>query len=90
MTDGLDERLALLARAPTHPRLGSLEEAVLGRIGAQATASARGILGVAVVLALVVGIAGGLLPDDRARASGQVSLSAAEKLAPSTLLLGAR
>ena len=90
MTD-LDAALATLARAPLHPGLGSIDDAVLAGLGARLSRGgiSNGSLGVAACAALAIGIAGATLPEEPARAASLTPLGAPLVLAPSTLLASA-
>ena len=90
MTD-LDTALATLARAPLHPRLGSIDDAVLAGLAARLSQGgiSNGSLGVAACAALAIGIAGAALPDQPNSGSSLTPLGAPLGLAPSTLLVSA-
>lgn len=87
MTD-LDAALATLARAPLHHGLGSIDDAVLAGLGARLSQGgiSNGSLGAAAGLALLIGVAGAVLPDKPTGAAPLTPLGAPLVLAPSTLL----
>ncbi len=90
MVQDLDAALGRLSAAPVHPGLGSIEDAVLGRLHAPVTASPLAGIGggaLAAVAALMLGVAsgGGAVPANAAR--GTLSpFGPSSPLAPSTLL----
>ena len=90
MTD-LDAALATLARAPLHPALDLIDDAVLAGLGVrlrQGGISNRS-LGVAACAALAIGIAGAALPGHPAGAASLPPIGTPLVLAPSTLLASA-
>ncbi len=90
----IDSALRRLAEAPPPAHLSQVDAAVFKRIeghrfgprNVAITYSAGGV----VMLALVMGIVGGLVPGESASRDALVPISNAAKLAPSTLLLGHR
>lgn len=87
----LDSALRRLSQQPPHPDLDVLEARVLEHVKRHSFAKEPlGVRAAAVGCALLIGVAGGMMPDAEARAerSGPV-LSEAIELAPSTLLFGA-
>lgn len=87
--DDLDAALARLADAPLPPRLATLHADVFARIAAQPPVRAGLGWGAgAVIVALIMGIAGAVIPMGGASAS-LAPLGADPWLAPSTLLAGA-
>jgi hypothetical protein len=88
MMDDLDQALRMLANAPAHPGLSSIDEAVFGRIAARNAAVVSGRVAlVAGVGAVLMGLAGAGLPSAPALAAPALSpFGAADPLAPSTLL----
>lgn len=95
MEDGaimiLDAALETLARAPLHPQLGSIDDAVLAGLGARLRQGgiSNGSLGVAACAALAIGVAGAALPSEPAGAASLTPLGSPLVLAPSTLLASA-
>lgn len=90
--DDLDLKLALLADAPAPPLLAGIEAGVFERIAARrAAAVSRPMLAGAAVLALVTGVAGGLLPLEAGQRPDTLApFGGAAPLAPSTLLASNR
>ena len=87
----LDKILGRIATDPAPPGLASTETEVLRRVEGQSFGSAdTGTLRIGIVaVALLMGVIGGALPDDYARAEGTLAPLAGElALAPSTLLGG--
>jgi len=87
----IDSALRRLAEAPPPAHLAQVDAAVFQRIEGHrfgpnnvVTTYRAGV----VTLALVMGIAGGLVPGESDSRDALVPISAAAKLAPSTLLLG--
>lgn len=93
MTQDLDAALRQLSSTPAHPRLASIEDAVLGRVHARPTASHAQGLGIgatAAVGALLLGIAASG-PLEASASPGTLSpFGPSSPLAPSTLLLASR
>ncbi|EXS70509.1 MULTISPECIES: hypothetical protein [unclassified Sphingobium] len=89
MTD-VDAALARLREAPVHPRLATIDEAVLNHMIARTSArdvSPAGFFGMAAVGALIMGIAGSSFPGEPVRLASSISpFGAPPMLAPSTLL----
>ncbi len=87
---GLDEMLDGLRAAPLPPRLMVIDNAVLSQIAerrASAGPLSGGMIGLAVVAALGMGLAGAVVPGTRAEAAPNLSpFGAPAALAPSTLL----
>ena len=89
----IDRALRRLAEDPVPSRLAATEALVLGKIsGPTSTHDVPVPFRVAAVTAaLAMGIAGGLLPSQSAKAEQTVTLiGAAGELAPSSLLMGRR
>lgn len=87
----LDSALHQLSQQPVHPNLDVLEAKVLEHIKRHSFSEAPlGVRAAAIGFALLIGVAGGMLPDAEARAKrAGPALSEALELAPSTLLGGA-
>lgn len=88
----IDQALICLSRDPVPDGLASIENVVLGRVAGHGYETqrlpARWPLAI-VTGALVMGVAGGLLPREDARAqSPLMPIGGAGEIAPSTLLTG--
>lgn len=92
--DAVDAALERLARAPGPTELDRLERTVLARVSADRPLQHRdsfGLSAVAALCALVLGVAGGVAPDQAdARNRPLLPLAGASELAPSSLLAGHR
>jgi hypothetical protein len=88
--NGLDEMLEELRAAPLPSRLMAIDDAVLLQLAerrAGATPLSSGMVGLAVVVALGMGVAGAVIPGTRAEAAPSLSpFGAPVHLMPSTLL----
>lgn len=88
--NSLDQMLESLGDAPMPPRLMAIDNAVFAELAARQSGAAslpRGMVGLAVVAALGMGLAGAVVPGTRADASpGLTPFGAPAALAPSTLL----
>ena len=87
----VDLRLNALAEQAVPPALASLDAHVLARVAGHSFAKeSLWVRTTAIAFAMLMGVAGGMLPDTRTRA-GQPApgLSEAAEFAPSTLLAGA-
>ena len=87
----LDSALRQLSQQPVHSGLDLIEAKVLEHVERHSFSEVSlGVRAAAIGFALLIGVAGGMLPDAKARAqrSGP-ALSEAIELAPSTLLAGA-
>ena len=86
----LDAALHQLCEEPVPPQLASLDARVLARVEDHSFAKEPLRTSVAAIgLALLIGVAGGMLPDaEPGPKRVSPDLSEATKLAPSTLLLG--
>ncbi len=86
----LDSALHQLSQQPVHPDLDLLEAKILEHVERHSfSQEPRGVRAAAIMFALLIGVAGGMLPDAKARAEAGPALSEAIALAPSTLLVGA-
>ena len=87
----LDSALRQLSQQPVHPGLDVLEATVLEHVERHSFSEEPLRVGAAAIgFALLIGVAGGMLPDAEARAEhSRPALSEAMELAPSTLLAGA-
>lgn len=88
MTEDLDQLLGRLAHRAAHPRLDAVSQAVLDQVAATPMPRRDTFLltsAVAAMVAVGIGVAGGLAEPARAHATG---LDAGMALAPSTLLGG--
>ena len=92
--DDIDEALAWLATDRVPARLAATETVILARVSGHCfgTSEIPGAWRTAgVAAALIMGIAGGLLPNESARATHSLSpLDGSSALAPSALLTGHR
>ena len=87
--DDLDRALARLADVPAPTALDDMEARVLARISAGSAPRTGLHVGVVIIAALAIGVAGGGVPAT-ASAPGSLSpLTGGSPLAPSTLLAGA-
>src|SRR3546814_3096198 len=85
MTD-IDAELARLREMPVHPRLASIDAAVLADVAIQAAGSrplSGTVFGMAAISALAIGIAGSALPGTPVRAASVAPFGAPPALAPS-------
>lgn len=85
----LDSVLAQLRDAPTDARLAGLEGAVLDELAARRSGvqALRGpMMGIAACAALLMGVAGAVLPASPVRADDPLMLGAPAGLVPSSLL----
>ena len=92
MSEDIGEALARLSRAPVPAALVSVDATVMARV-AELPRRLRevppGVFVLAVAVALLMGLAGGVLPDGPANAEEPLSpIDSATRLAPSTLLGG--
>ena len=94
MAMDLDTALRRLAEAPVPPRLKAVEGQVIGRVASHRFGRRGESLRTRVALvtvALLMGIAGGMVSDAAAEPQGRPALLAGiDDLAPSSLLSGAR
>lgn len=87
----IDAELARLREMPVHPRLASIDEAVLAGVAVHAVGSrplSGTVFGIAALAALTIGIAGSALPGTPVRAASIAPFGAPPALAPSSLLGG--
>lgn len=85
----VDEMLGRLRAEPPHPRLAALDGAALAEIARTRAVDVRGALTAAGVAALLIGMAGGVLPPAQVEtATAAVPFGTPSPLAPSTLLGG--
>lgn len=86
----LDSALRQLSRQPAHADLAMLEVKVLEQVERHSFArEPLGVRAAAIAFALLIGVAGGMLPDAEAREERSgTAFSEAMELAPSTLLTG--
>ena len=87
MTD-LDNMLSRLALAPVHSGLAAIDDAVLTRLSLRAAQIPGSAVGLAAVVALLIGVAGAGLPSARAEAAPVTPFGLSSALAPSSLLAG--
>ena len=85
--DDFDQLIGRLGTAPVHPGLASIEDEVFARMArrTQALRARRGMVSAAVV-AMLFGMASGVLPEGTATASPMAGFAAPPPLAPSALL----
>jgi hypothetical protein len=87
----IDAELARLREMPVHPRLASIDAAVLAGVAIHAAGSrplSGTVFGMAALAALTIGIAGSALPGTPVRAASIAPFGAPPALAPSSLLGG--
>ena len=82
----LDDTLNRLAVAPVHSGLATIDDAVLAQVSLRAAQIPGSVMGLAAVVALLVGVAGAGLPGSRAEAAALAPFGQPTALAPSTLL----
>ena len=82
----IDTMLSRLALAPVHSGLAAIDDAVLTRLSQRAAQIPSSAIGLAAVVALMVGVAGAGLPSSRAEAATSAPFGQPSALAPSTLL----
>ena len=82
----LDDTLSRLALAPVHSGLAKIDDAVLTQLSLRAAQIPGRFLGLAAVVALLVGVAGAGLPSGRAEAAALAPFGQPTALALSTLL----
>ena len=88
MTD-IDAALASLREMPVHPRLASIDAAVLGRVAMRARGPhplSGTVFGMAALAALMIGIASSVLPGTSVGAAPVAPFGTPPTLAPSSLL----
>ena len=89
MMDELDTVLMRLAAAPAPAGLDALNEGVFARLAVSPAFSVRRGVGTATVAAaLVIGIAGAIVPSRDADATSLTPLASMSPLSPAALLLG--
>jgi hypothetical protein len=85
----LDTVLMRLAQAPLPAGLAAIDEGVLARVAAGATYRVRRGVGIASVsAALVMGVAGAVMPSSQAAATSLAPLGPMSPLSPAALLGG--
>ena len=87
MTD-LDNMLSRLALAPVHSGLAAIDDTVLTRLSLRAAQIPGSAVGLAAVVAVLIGVAGAGLPSARAEAATVTPFGLPSALAPSSLLAG--
>lgn len=87
----LNEMLARLGNAPLDPRLAMMDESVLAGLAQYGRSSAGRSLGIAAMVALVIGVLSTGLPGSPAiAASSATPFGAPPALAPSSLLMASK
>jgi len=88
--DDLDEYLGRLRAAPLDPRLAAIDDAVMrGVANVRETRATMRTLAASAVVALGLGLGGGLVSGEPAQAADPIALfGAPPALAPSSLLAG--
>lgn len=88
MTD-IDAALARLREMPVHPRLASIDAAVLAGVAMHAAGPrplSGNVFGAAALAALTIGVVGSVLPGTPVRAASVAPFGTPPALAPSSLL----